>query len=217
MKKLFRNKKVFVGAVTIMIGVSLLMAGLSYAWFNLSGAGDNTNVITIGAIEIEAEVEANNTVLNATVDTVWDQEGYVKNNGSTDAFVKLIFSAETTKTYGLDGKPIANPNDYTVDLNDVNVSVVLQSAGLDGVWYYQNLSTGKFEYFVNLAGGANYDFLYAVMFDLANMEADYMGAQIKINISYEATQAVDEAINAKFGFSDWWTDLAPIDDGLYPY
>jgi len=56
MKALFKNKKLMTGVIAVMVGVTILLAGLTMAWFTSSGTGPTTNSVSAGVLRVSADL-----------------------------------------------------------------------------------------------------------------------------------------------------------------
>ena len=99
MKRLFKNKKTMMGLIATLVGVTVLLAGLTLAWWSAEDSSDYENIVTFGVMEIEVEI------FNPFIEQGypgWDSGdrgilASVKNTGTFDGLVaKLDFVIEWT-------------------------------------------------------------------------------------------------------------------------
>jgi len=95
MKKLFKNKKLMAGVITVMVGITILLAGIAYAWFFGSGidetnqAGETDDMDVSCSLDADTEVFYRAIVPGDEMDGIgWIQpEGLKVWNGSTGMLV----------------------------------------------------------------------------------------------------------------------------------
>lgn len=229
MKKLLSNKKFLMGAIGVMVGISILMAGLSYAWFTSSGSSDSKTVVTLGNLEIKTDlIDGGNTInlfdewYQGNVGTynglnyLRAQTAWVKNTGDLNAFMKLTFDVT------VNGAPASLvPDDFKVVLlrNDGFSAVFPEQnheCQLNGEWYFKKIGEGNYEYYAYIDAGDDYQFEYAIVFDMGNIDNDYNGATIEVGVKAAATNNIDEAIATVFfaGNLDWEDGLTTFQSDL---
>jgi len=221
MKKLMANKKIFMGVIAVMIGVSVLATALSYAWWNISNTGDGVNVISLGKMDIDLKLDEDAFFFMGG-DLVDDSygEGSIKNTGTVNAFVKINFTADTIF---MSGDEIPNDDIVNVYLEYRDYDFSGNTLSNDQ-WYFYDKGDGTFDYFVLLMPSEEFAFFYKVRFDGDKMGNEYMEATIEIKSEYTATQFHESAIKAELGvdlndlvkFNDSQRDDSG-DDNFYPF
>lgn len=235
MKSIIRNKKFMTGAIISLAGLTVLLAALALAWFsNEGGNGDNT--ITFGSLKVEAKLIDEGVILQAPGQEIANQRGTIQNLGSVPALAKIKISAKVTQTHDATGAPFANPNDYVVIQNDPNITVTIQKEGglynrlgispqlgfwEDGTDFYfwgeYANETYIAMYTAAPTGGNVMPFGYKITTDGRAMGNEYTGAIIELEVTWEATQLLqDGAIADYFHIADFfnvWTEY----DGHYDF
>ena len=227
MKKLLKNKKFLMGAISVMIGISILMAGLSYAWFTSSGNGDGKGIVTMGTLNVIADVDNTEQNLFASYYD-WEnynnltylrgQTGYIKNIGTLDAFAKLTFKVSVINQWN---ENIGNPDNIkAVLIRNDNFSEIFdqdQNYELGGEWYFKRNGEADYNYYVELWEGDEFEFEYAIVFDMNVIDNKYQGAKIVVEVEYNATNNIDEAIAAELfgGDINFKNSLMTFSDDVY--
>ena len=209
MKKIFKNKKMTTGAIVLMTGVTILLAGLTLAWFTSTGS-TATNTITMGTLDITAEL-GNYQIDNAEPGMdYYNQIGKVQSLGSIPALVKLSLNTEITMADGAAGDPNLVTNE--LQIGGTNGRSVSSGMGYDikahelGMWfdfdknYIYMWGELNGDIYIAIQGPDALHFAYTVDTDGKNMGNDYQGASIDVSVEWEATQLLSNgAIEDIFG------------------
>ena len=206
MKTLFRNKKLMTGVITVMVGVTILLAGIAFAWFFGVG-GDPGEDFLAGDMDVVVD-------LNLDDDIFWRPIL----PGDTDEGVGVIYAPDNNPLPGTD-MHFDNPFTamFSVDaakivkrdgtLGDPTVlTFVVDEKGRDGVawplgewvdfsnadytkWSMYNWMKGKDgNYYVEMYGNDKLHFAYEVIADGYKMDNSYRGAKISMASHYSWVQ-----------------------------
>ena len=210
--KLFKSKKVMSGLIASMVGVAILMTGMTFAWFTSSGSAASD--FSMGTFGVQAElVDAEFPIMNPG-EVKFNNIGWVRNTGNLAAVAELSLTVEVVLADG------------TVQTNPPAVSIELQKDGSTssfpgqkvhplGAWYRvvgpEFYIWGKGpgdKLFVAMDGNDKLHFAYTVKTNGPAMGNEYMGATIRVRLAWRATQVVPEgAFSDFFGFAfdavDW--------------
>jgi len=195
---LFGNKKMMTGVIAIMVGITILLAGLALAWF--TSGGTDTGTINFGTIGVFATLDIPNNDLGAfqgypVKDGFMNQIGWVESTGTLDALVEFNLSVIVDGWYvadpagdvlglefvveGVPGK--AYPFGYWADFSSSNIADW-------GVYLWQMGTNGKT--YLWTAGNDILHFGYNVLIDGANMGDNFQGTKVDFNLNWDAVQAM---------------------------
>ena len=220
MKVLFGNKKTAAGIVATMVGVTVLLAGLSLAWFTSTGSTASNNV-TMRNLDVIADVHNYQTLVAQPGIDVPDQVGYVQNLGNLPTLVKLSFDVSIERADGTPGDPALVNVAWQIEgsngrqINDGTGNMI--EVHPMGFWMHSNnidvYMWGEYDgdIYVAMQGPDKLHFAYTIATDGQNMGNEYQGAKIQVAVKWEATQLwADGAIYDTFGidFDDisWFAD-----------
>ena len=225
MKALFKNKKLMTGIIATMIGVTILLAGLTLAWFTSSGS-TSTNNVTMGSLDVTAKVHNYNTIVAQPGIDIPDQLASVQNLGTLPALAKLTFDVQINNGSGWGP---AAPGLVEVDFQVEGSKWAVDEDGKPvtvhemGFWTHANgesfYSWGTYDgdLYVAMQGNDRLHFAYTVTpkGGPTGMGNDYQGAEIRVLVKWEATQLwADGAIFDTFGIDyfdiDWFVDLYDV-------
>ena len=202
--KLFKNKKVMSGIIASMVGVAILMTGMTFAWFTSSGSVSND--FTMGTLEVQGGL------VNAEFPVMYPGEvkvnniGWIQNTGNLAAFAELDLIVEVILA---NGTVLTNPDVVTVEIQ--KEGNVLLGSGQKvhplGFWYREDGTDfyiwGKGpndKLFVTMEGNDRLHFAYTVKTDGPGMGNEFMGATVRVRLAWRATQALPEVTKDFFGF-----------------
>jgi len=213
MRAIYSSKKLMVGLITILLGVSILMTGISYAWFTSSGIS-KANILTVkdGDIvgEIKAEIGAEELRITYPGEVIPDLIGRAYSTGGLPVLMKLDLSATIRM---LDGSP-GDSNLVTVDFqpggtiggstNSGFIPIYSTIAYPMGTWINGSSHYRWGEYngsiYVAISGTDMLHFAYTVRTNGQAMGNEYQNATIHVNLKWESTQLLaDGAIYDVFG------------------
>jgi hypothetical protein len=219
MKTLLKNKRTMAGTIAILFGLTILLVGLSQAWFTSSGS-ELGSTIVMGDLKVIAELEDEEITLAYPGVDYQDLLGAVQlQEGSLDALVKLSFSTEVTIKSDSDGYPLDEDDWYTLNNPDV-VKVTFQEDGATnssggvlanpfGIWLNNDDLTSYLwakdsggDTYVWMGGYDILHFAYTVDTVGADMGNVYKNAVIKVSVNWQAVQSIpDGAIMNEFGIA----------------
>ena len=179
--KQFKNKKMMTGIIASLVGVSILMTGLTLAWFTSTG-NVSSNDINLGTLKVVGELLTTNEVNMLPGVSIDNNIGWIQNLGM-DALAQLKFDIEVTKKSTLDADgnavPIDNPDDYIKVVNPPEVWLEIQEDGYAtpaigpfpaeviahplGVWMRDASADGTMEFYTWAKVGAPDNRLFVAM------------------------------------------------------
>ena len=207
LKKLLMNKKFLIGVTVIAIGATIVLSGITGAWWHIeSGSDADTTGFQMGELGVSVGLSIN----SQTIQEVYqpgDESFFditIKNTGSIVAFVKLDFDKFTSEE---DSNVIVHVNDTIIDSLQSNAEKYITVKEGNCYIFLDNDKNIYFELSkdaevtvkncvtVELIGGDDNDPDYSD--DEIGMK-DRMGSEVNITLNWEATQYKREAILAKF-------------------
>ena len=220
MRKLFGSKKLRTGVIATLVGVAILLTGLTYAYFSSKGSAD-VGSVTVGSLRVVATLEDTDDALMGPGYTQDGLIGTIQNKGTLEALTKIDFGYNITIKSDGNGDPLDpadyypapadqqyikvrlleegyqspyDPDRYTHELglwlNNTNGNVYLWTLGADGNTY------------IIMAGNDELHFAYEIIVE-GDAPFDYMDADIAITLDYVASQVVpDGAVMETFGIAD---------------
>ena len=218
MKKLLSNKKVMSGVVASLVGVSVLLTGLTLAWFTDGGRAD-IGTATLGKFGVKL------TAAEVPLD-IFNQPGVeFRNELATIQNTEDIFAiAKISLDATVDGD--VSSNLVSLWQKDGAVEVyegVLEKRNALPLGMWMSASGGFYNWgydadgnvYVELGGKDVLDFAYTLK-ALGTMDNTYQGKEVKVELVMEATQGTfDEAIKQELGIDrkdiKWYLD-EPFED-----
>ena len=226
---MFKNKRMMSGLIAALVGLTILLTGLSLAWFTSSGSVFN-NTIKAGGFEVIATLDPTEFGITYPGHKIPDNLGRIRRAGNLPTLARLSFNVEVVIKSDKDGKALPENEWYTVK-NPDDVYVVVQEDGASrkvnipgfgvvtevlahkmGDWVRPDFSRwyhwGKGpdgNYYVVLDGDDNLRFAYTVETDGPKMGNVYKNAAVDVKLDWLATQLMpDEAIEDvfKLGYDD---------------
>ena len=222
--KIFNNKKMMSGVIATLVGLTILLTGLTYAWFTSSGSVLN-NTMKVGALEVITTLDPTEFGIVYPGAIIKDNIGRVRRAGNLPTLAQLKFVLDVQIRSDENGKPLPENLWYTVT-NPDDIRVVVQEDGavrphfIPGygvvnevlahkmgdwvrpdfsVWYHWGKGPDG-NYYVVLDGSDNLRFAYSVEAKGKEMGNKYMNAAIDVKVDWKATQLYpDEAIEDVFG------------------
>ena len=215
MKKLFKNKKLMAGVITVMVGITILLAGIAYAWFFGSGidetnaTGETDDMDVVCSLDADTEVFYRAIVPGDEMDGIgWIQpEGLKVWNGSTGMLVKLNFDEiQLTDAAGDPVPLLADSSDPTTAVITLGLKedgyyddyIDMQTAFPMGCWYgtdangdwvmYQWCKGDDGDYYVEIFGNDTLHFGYTVEASGRYMTNKYRNVDIDLNFSWNWIQ-----------------------------
>jgi len=228
--KVLKNKKMMTGLITSLVGLTILLTGLTLAWFTSSGSVFN-KTIKAGSFEVIATLSPTEFGLTYPGDDLRDNIGTVRKTGNLPALAKLEFVIEAVIKSDDNGKPLPQSEWYTVK-NPDDIYVVVQEDGAKKTHYIPGYGTvvevlahklgdwvrpdfsrwyhwGKGpdgNYYVVIDGDDTLRFAYTLESDGAKIGNKYQNAAIDVKLDWLATQLMpDEAIEDVLGLG--YTDI----------
>jgi len=213
MKAIFRNKRLTTGAIAIMVGVTILLAGIAFAWFTSSGSS-TPGTVTMGTLIVEADFLSEDFVSTIplypgmTYPWLEDLRVSVQSKGTLAALAQLDLNAVVTLAGAQEPKASTEAviAELLVDGNDddlLPLGLWLDANDPDPtkwatyIWMYDEKDPNVI--YVSLDGNRELEFGFSVVTVGEKMGNEYQGAKIDVNLAYEGVQMLpDAAITAAF-------------------
>jgi len=220
MKVLFGNNKLRTGVIATLVGVAILLTGLTYAYFSSRGSADVGNV-TVGSLRVVATLEDTDDAVMGPGYTQDGLIGSIQNKGTLEAITKIDFGYNITIKSDGNGDPLDPTDYYPAPADQQFIKVRLLEEGYEspvdpdrythelGMWI--NAENGNSYVWTNGADGNTYiimvggdvlHFAYEIVVE-GDAPFDYMDADIAITLDYVASQLIpDAAVMETFGIAD---------------
>ena len=220
MRVLFGSKKLRTGVIATLVGVAILLTGLTYAYFSSRGSAD-VGKVTVGSLRVVATLEDAD---DAFMGPGYTQDGFIgtiQNKGTLEALTKIDFGYNITIKSDGNGDPLDPADYYPAPADQQYIKVRLLEEGYQspvdedryahelGLWI--NNTNGNSYIWTNGADGNCYiimvgsdvlHFAYEIVVE-GDAPFDYMDADIAITLDYVASQLVpDAAVMETFGIAD---------------
>jgi hypothetical protein len=111
--KLFKNKKTMTGIIASLVGLSVLMGGISLAWFTSAGSVAN-NDITMGRLNVQVTLDREVFELGYPGIDFVDNIAKVQSLGNLPTMVQIDLNAEVTIRSDANGNPLPQAEWRTV-------------------------------------------------------------------------------------------------------
>ncbi|MCL1859307.1 MAG: hypothetical protein FWF92_08755 [Oscillospiraceae bacterium] len=216
-KELLTNKKFLIGLIVIALGVTIILSGITGAWWYITSDDDASLAASLDMGNLEVLVE----LIGPAPDKVYhpgDEQSFsvaVENKGSADAFVKLDFIGDDDSESGNVKvhiksdviEELTKPSNEYIDFEGDSFCLYMDSGNnIYLALYGETTVTLKDCVTVNLIGGSD-DETDNYSDEDIGMKNDTMNSTVEITLEWEATQAIREAVLAKFGIDMFDLDI----------
>jgi len=229
MKKLLKSKKILIAIAATALGIGVLLAGLTGAWWYILPTGEPDTVdYEMGKLDIAVTLDAaSGTVVYQPGDTAWAGGATVENIGNIDAFVKLDFGV-------YEGTTLVSDINFGIAFDEDEENFAVE----DGyATFYKSTATPP-SYYLAIAAGAKVTFTDCIELKFiggetgspfkdkdaqgpnndgtVGMNNSYMEKTYSVALDWAATQVKAKAIYAKFSESLVDNVVPSVDATLEP-
>lgn len=217
--KLFKNKKTMTGIIASLVGLTVLLTGISLAWFTNSGSVAN-NEITLGRLGVNVTLDKREFDLMYPGQDLLDNIARIKSFGNLPTLVQLDLKATVTIKSDANGNPLPESEWTTVPAPANLFNISLQEEGAKSLqfvngnivevvlarqlgdwympdysaWYHWGMLDGKLYVMID-ESEVNHElrFAYKIETDGRAMTNLYQGASVNLRIDWLATQYIPDA------------------------
>jgi len=214
MKKLLASKKILISIAAVALGIGVLLAGLTGAWWYILPTDEPDTVdYEMGKLDIAVTLDAvSGTVVYQPGDTAWAGGATVENTGNIDAFVKLDFGV-------YEGSVIVSDVNFEIAFDEDPDNFEVE----DGYATFYKSTAATPNYYLAISAGAKVIFTDCIELKFIGGEAanpfkdkdgegpnndgtvgmnnSYMEKTYSVALDWAATQVKAKAIYAKFSES----------------
>lgn len=243
--KILKNKRMLTGLIASLIGLSVLMTGLSLAWFTNSGAQPNSGV-DLSTLGVTVGLQKESFGIMYPGQNYIDNIASIRNYGNIQTLVQLDLIADVLIRSDADGNPLPESQYYTIRAPKELFTIVEQEKGasrligFDGgkpvyetlahplgdwfkpdfsSWYHWGVLDGKL--YVAMDGNDELRFAYTIDTNGKEMGNLYQNAVVSVKVEWLATQyipdaAIKDVLGIDFNDVKWFEEVRVL-DGVGPF